>query len=366
MKFVDKYFHKILIFCFIILSVLNIINCWVFKIELVPLSENQILYIYSSLAQVIGALLGLTISGYSVMDSKMKTLSDTDETMQDYVADIRPHYFKSFMYIIIFSISNIILCLIVISTYDNAYHILTPFFMTEAIVVFIFIMIELLRFVHYLNPNTIRKMGSQDKDSIDTEYNNTTATGETLEGFIPFITNYNMLERLIKDFACDLIDSPSSAYKLQIFDSLNILLHNEIINRETCSIIDELRRYRNALVHSLDTDKSVNPSIYRKLNDIYKLLKSVYDTKTSKNDQEFTNSKDALNKYSKTHVYNELDRKIIDFLTTHSYASLSEIATHTNHTISSIHYRMANLQKIGVVVKTGQGKQTKWLINSNF
>ena len=76
MSFIKKYFHKILLLSCIILSLLNLINCWVFKIEYVFLSENQILYIYSSLAQVIGALLGLTIAGYSMVDSKLKTLSE--------------------------------------------------------------------------------------------------------------------------------------------------------------------------------------------------------------------------------------------------------------------------------------------------
>lgn len=72
MSFIKKYFHKILLLSCIILSLLNLINCWIFKIEYVFLSENQILYIYSSLAQVIGALLGLTIAGYSMVDSKLK------------------------------------------------------------------------------------------------------------------------------------------------------------------------------------------------------------------------------------------------------------------------------------------------------
>ena len=65
---------------------------------------------------------------------------------------------------------------------------------------------------------------------------------------------HDELEKLLKDFACFLIESPNSTYKIQIFEALDVLLRNEIINRETYSIIDEFRRYRNALVHSLDTD----------------------------------------------------------------------------------------------------------------
>lgn len=127
MSFIKKYFHKILLLSCIILSLLNLINCWIFKIEYVFLNENQILYIYSSLAQVIGALLGLTIAGYSMVDSKLKTLSETDTTITEYVEDTRHDYYISLMYIIILSTINIILCLIVLAVYDNVFNLLAPF-----------------------------------------------------------------------------------------------------------------------------------------------------------------------------------------------------------------------------------------------
>ena len=89
MNFKKKGFHKSLLSDFIFLSLINLINCLVFKKKLVILSENQILYIYSSLAQVIGALLGLTIAGYGIIDPKMKALSEADTTITEYVDDVR-------------------------------------------------------------------------------------------------------------------------------------------------------------------------------------------------------------------------------------------------------------------------------------
>lgn len=366
MSFIKKHFHKILLLSCIILSLLNLINCWIFKIEYVFLSENQILYIYSSLAQVIGALLGLTIAGYSIVDSKLKTLSETDTTITEYVEDTRHDYYISLMYIIILSTINIILCLIVLAVYDNVFNLLAPFSMTETVIIFVYIMIELIRFVCYLNPNTIKEKGSLDKDSIDAEYKTKTVEGEPSENFSPFITDYNLLEKLLKDFACFLIESPNSTYKIQIFEALDVLLRNEIINRETYSIIDEFRRYRNALVHSLDTDKSVNTSIYRKLNDVYILLKSIYNARISGNDDEFKQKQHELMSYSKTHGYNEIDRKIIDFILTHPNTSLREISEYTNYTSESIRRRISNLQKIGAISKIGEGKQTRWQVNSNI
>ena len=121
MKVIREYFHKILLSICIILSLLNLINCWIFKIEYILISENQLLYIYSSLAQVIGALLGLTIVGYSVIDSKMKSLSETDTTITEYAEDVRRDYYIALMHIIIPSTVDIIFCLAAMAVYSNAF-----------------------------------------------------------------------------------------------------------------------------------------------------------------------------------------------------------------------------------------------------
>lgn len=171
------------------------------------LSENQILYIYSSLAQVIGALLGLTIAGYSMIDSKMKSFSESDITVTEYIEDIR---------------------------------------------------------------------------------------------------------------------------------------------------------------HSLDIDKSVNPTIYKELNETYTLLKAIYDAQVTEDDLEFKEKQLELKQYSKAHGYNEIDKKILDFMKANPNTSLRDISEHTNYTISTICCRISNLQKIGTISKIGEGRQSRWQINSNI
>ena len=251
-----------------------------------------------------------------------------------------------------------------IAVYDNILNVSAPFFMTEAIIIFLSVMIELFHFVSYLNPNAIKEKSSLDKDSIDAEYNEN--TNQALNNFTPFITDYNILEKLIKDFAYNLIDASIPVNKLQFFDSLDILFHNEIINREIYSIIDEFRRYRNALVHSLDIDKSVNPLIYERLNNVSKLLKDVFDAKTSNNDNVFKEKQFELHNYGKTHGYNEIDRKILNYMANHSHVSLHEISNYTNCSSSYVRRRIANLQNMGVIRKIGDGKQTKWQVNSHI
>ena len=131
-------FHKITILSLIVLSCLNLYNSIFSNISLIFLTENQILYIYSALAQIIGALLGLIIAGYSIIDSKIKTLGDEDHTITDYTDELRHEYFTALIYIIVLSIMDILFCLIVLSIYNNIFHICLSFFMTETIIIFVF------------------------------------------------------------------------------------------------------------------------------------------------------------------------------------------------------------------------------------
>lgn len=116
-------------------------------------------------------------------------------------------------------------------------------------------------------------------------------------------------------------------------------------------MIDEFRRYRNALVHSLDIDKSVNPTIYKELNETYTLLKAIYDAQITENDSEFKEKQLELSRYSKARGYNEIDKKILDFMKSNPNASLREISEHTNCTISTSRRRISNLQKMGTISK---------------
>ena len=273
-------FQKITLITFLTLSLLNLINCYFLKFNKIYLTENQILYIYSSLAQVIGALLGLTIAGYSIIDSKMQSIGAADDTITEYTDKLRFDYFHSLIYIIIFSVIDIITCLIILAIYneDNTFFLLLPFFLTEAILLFLFIMVEVIKFALYLNPASIKEKSMQVKHIIDDKY---PSSNNTQTNFSDFITYYNILEQLLKEYACELIQSPQSAYKLNFFDILNILQQKEIINNNVYHLINNLRRYRNALVHSLNSDKSVNAVIYQELMDIYNLIRDIYKNRNN-------------------------------------------------------------------------------------
>ena len=354
--------HNQLIIVVFILTIVNIINCLTLRIELFPLIENQILYIYSSLAQIVGALLGLTIAGYSIIDSKMKNLALNDTTISAYVEDIRDDYYKSLIHIIGLSSATIFLCLIVLAVYKGNFTNLSPFFMTETMLIFVFAMIEVIEFVRYLNPNAISEKSSNDKKTIDSEYK--TDSTNSSETFSPFITYYNLLEKLLKDFAHKLTNSTSPPYNIRYTEALDILLYNKIISKESYSMINEFRYYRNALVHSLNSDKSVNPLIYNNLEKTYTLLKELYNTYL-KNGEISQEQQNNLLTYSSQSGYSETDKRILEYLANHPLATTRDISEHLNYTNASVHRRLLNLQNLGIIQKIHKGKYVLWKSSDN-
>ena len=68
----------------------------------VSLSENQALYVFSSQAQVVAAVYGLTITGYIFLHNQQDRLADKDETVADALEDIKlyQHYFMTFLTVV--------------------------------------------------------------------------------------------------------------------------------------------------------------------------------------------------------------------------------------------------------------------------
>lgn len=353
-------FHKILIILFGFLSILNLINCCFFHFSNIYMTENQILYIYSSLAQVIGALLGLTIAGYSVIDSKIQSIGATDDTITEYTESLRSDCFHSLIYIIIFSVIDIIFCLITLAIYneDNAFFLLLTFFLTEAILLFLLIMTEVIKFALYLNPTSIKEKSMKEKYIIDNEYS---SNKENKNSFSSFITYYNLLEELLKQYACELTCSPQSMHNLHIFDALNILQQNQIINGRAYYLINDLRRYRNALVHSPDIDKSVNTVIYNELKDIYTLIHDIYMFKDN-NDIKLQKI-NKLYDYTNRNHNNELDQRLLSYLKKHPSASLSELSKTFNYTKSGILKKLKLLQESGLIQQQESNGRRKWYVN---
>lgn len=253
-------------------------------------NENQLLYIFATIAQITGSLLGLTLAAYTLIDDKFKKIGDSEESSLDYANQIRAENFDNLISISILSIFTIILSLLVLLIYRNRHLEITIFFMLESIYIFIQLLIKIYIFIQDANPNNIIIKKEKEKELFDSEY----TTNHIMEekSFASFITYYNVLEEAIKNYAQKQLPEKNNNINLQFLDSLSILRDLDIISQKCYAQINELRLYRNSLVHSTEDNKIVNPTLFEILKNICNLFLSL--TESSANDNLYSEAKIKL------------------------------------------------------------------------
>ncbi|WP_167144915.1 hypothetical protein [Pseudomonas sp. OTU750018] len=80
----------------------------------VSLSENQTLYIFSSLAQVVAAVYGLTITGYIFLQNQQDRLADRDETIAEALTSIKESQYSSITFLTVVSLLAIFFSILAI------------------------------------------------------------------------------------------------------------------------------------------------------------------------------------------------------------------------------------------------------------
>lgn len=317
-------------------------------------------YIFSTIAQVTGGLFGLTLAAYTIVDDKLKKIGDEEETSTDYVIDIRNETFHSLIQISLLSISTIILCLMMLAIYRNRSLDVTIFLMLETVTLFVSLLQKLYLFIRSASPQKIDTKKAEEKNLIDTEYASTSDTPERRFG--SFITYYNLLESTLKNLARKLLAKNNNKTQLQIFDALDILKDYNIISQKCYGIINDLRLYRNSLVHSTENDKSVNPNLYEILERLYKYLEKIdenYDTSNGKIDESLIIE---LDNYIKS-LPDNIDLNILNFIRENPDASLYNISGHFNISATTTGRKIQKLISYGYLIQYGKGRQLKWKLS---
>lgn len=318
---------------------------------IVYLNENQILYAMSTLAQVIAGLFGLVLAAYAIIDPKLKDIGNQSKQSSDYVDTLRSRYFQNIIVLSVICAITILSSLLTINLYTEVSDKLFSILISQAS---IFGFFSILCFLYFgcslLNPNALEKISKEEKKEIEDGY------GSNLmdDDFKPFVAYYNKLESLIFEFATELMDKDLQGTinlkyrngRMQIFQALDILVMNEIINRQLYEKIDELRRYRNALVHSTD-DQKVIPQIFNELKELYSKLFEVYKNKDDQ--EERIRAIQNLYAFSSHISLSQLDQQIIEIITNHAGISAHEMALKlqvTRATLSRHLKKLSFMEKI--------------------
>ena len=325
--------------------------CSFFITPIIFLTENQILYLMSTMAQVMAGLFGLVLAAYAIIDPKLKAEGDGDEGIKESLDILRKRYYDNIIMLSVLCATTIFSCLLVLGCFEAISDKLIPILLNQSVLLCVASVIFFLAFgCSLLNPKALSNLNTKALNAVNDEY-----TEADLQ-LRPFIEFYNRLEVLIISYAIELADKDlgqgakydnrGRQIKMQILQALDILSMHKIINEDIYTKINELRRYRNALVHSTDEIK-VNSVIFNDLQEMYKKLNAVY---VNREDEELKKEKiSELYEYGREVSLNERDKEILVLIYNHPEVTLKEMSLKLSCSRAYISRKISELCKKGKI-----------------
>jgi len=252
-----------------IMLIILSVGCIAFNIldfSLITLNENQTLYFFSTGAQVVAALFGITLAGYTFFNDKLDKEVQNDDSLYDAVESLKSEYYHMIIKMGIICILSILLSLLNIALYSDlgiSTKIYTYILNQTSILLSFEILYVVIFIIKLTDPTKILKISSSLKSKVEDD----DPTGD----FGEFLKNYNQLEKKIISTANAITFGTNKTvsqnyrkeYRPQIFQALNILLSKEIIDKVLVEEIDSIRKYRNYVVHSLQP--TVNKEVSQRI-----------------------------------------------------------------------------------------------------
>lgn len=266
-----------LILTFSVVVIWNVVGT---NIPILHLSENQSLYIYSSAAQVIAAVYGLTVAGYGFLRTQQDRLIDKDETLVEIISRIQLQQHNGFILITWISGLAIIVALLAIALREVDSSIIRALALNTASALFMTSLAWTALFVaDALRPEKIIKASESIKEEI------TAATNEyyahTVDREEPhskpgnlgqFLKSFNEIERRLEAYAeryfyktvvgaalesfslksTPTIQTTGKRLRWTKIKIIRALVSQKLILPQLANELMILVKYRNALVHGND------------------------------------------------------------------------------------------------------------------
>ena len=231
------------------------------------LNENQLLYLFSSMAQIIGSVFGLTLTAYVFFVDKFRESAKNDDTYYDATISLLRQFFNTLILIAVICGLTILTCILGIISLHNwttAY----PLLINESVLLFVLAVASILLFgVMLLDPEKLDKEIKRQAESLHGPEKNDRLG--------------DLLQEVVVNFASSLVYNTEVSsqffrdFKPQIIQSLKVLNGKQIINDALSTEINDFRIYRNGLVHGIDF--TIPQSTCDRVKEIYNAINKVYE-----------------------------------------------------------------------------------------
>ncbi|MBD9403149.1 hypothetical protein [Comamonas sp. CMM02] len=242
-----------LLFSIFILSLVSIL----FNREIYQqLNENKILYLYSLLPQTLGAIYGLTITGYIFFIGNQHSKASNDPTLHEIIEESDKEQFSALKTLSILVFLSIFFCISTLFLhnkiephFDNLSTITVSLANSFAIAT---IISNFLFIINIIDPTSIEKTSNKIINKIENQENENNKAEDNY-AFMPtsqFLKEYHALEELARNIINDAGFSDKNNKNGISRLNLKHLHASGIIKNTTAQMLGQLRKYRNALVHS--------------------------------------------------------------------------------------------------------------------
>jgi hypothetical protein len=243
----------------------------------ISLSENQILYLFSTSAEVIAAIYGLTLTGFIFFRNELSREEFEDETLIEAVENLKDRYFILLVFITGLVTLTLLLANLAIVHEGSGEARLNTLIINAGQSAFITSLIAVAYFIFdVIAPKRIEKVSKSLQSKIDP-----VVTGQDNGSLEQFLRNYNQIEMLL-DRAGQRYQEISPGtnerrYRKRLPNSrlTEILLRNNRIDKSLSQRLRELITLRNSIIHG--ADPVVSQAVVETSIDVLNRLRNVLD-----------------------------------------------------------------------------------------
>lgn len=243
---------------------------------LLDLDENQVLYLFSTSAQVVAAIYGLTVTGFVFFRNELSREETEDDTLTEAVESLKSRYLVLLAFISALVLTCLLLSNLAIAqeSAGNAWASVTIINTGQS--AFIACLLAIGYFVlDVLSPQRIQSESSTLKNELDP-----LAANEERGDLAVFLRNYNQIEGLLEKFRQNYqrpvaATDGRGARRISNMRVAEILFRSERIDSSLYQEIREIVTLRNSIIHG--ADPAVSPELVRRSLTVFAKLKAVFE-----------------------------------------------------------------------------------------
>lgn len=214
------------------------------------LNENQILYLFSTSAQVLAGVYGLTLTGFIFFRNELSREEFDDDSLTDAVEALKERYFKLLVFITLFSVFTLLISNFVISIESSKNSNMGTFFINVGQASFVINLLVITYFIFdVIAPKRIERASKNLQETFD-PVSSTKEKGSLEE----FLTNFNQIEYILQKYGQAFQSEmsgfqPKSRRRISNVKLAQIILQAERIDNGLFDEIKRLITLRNSIVH---------------------------------------------------------------------------------------------------------------------